>query len=167
MSELLNDSPTAAKLRDRILRELRPGEEVFYAADGQINEPTGSGSGDFHLYIGTLIVTSQRLLVGESKMLGGAAFADWAWADVEQISRKQDGSVVYKKILKQGVRRPLWIATIWEGKSYKTPVDAKALDLLEMSSREAFDAIQQAALKARANDATNAYEELKRRRAQG
>lgn len=87
-----------------------------------------------------------------------------AWADVEHIGRKQGGSVVYKKIFKQGVRWPLWVVTIWVGKSYKTPVDMTALDILEMSSREAFEAIQQAAVNARVDDATSAYEELKRRR---
>lgn len=167
MSELLNDSATAIKIRDRVLGELKAGEQILYVAEGQVNEPTGSGAADFNLYIGALIVTNQRLLVGESKMIGGAKFASLQWADVEQIGRRQDGAVAYKKILKQGVRWPLWIATAWVGKSYKTPVDLKALDLLEMSSREAFDAVHQAAATARVDDAATAYEELKRRRGQG
>jgi hypothetical protein len=145
----------------------KPGEQVFYVVEGQVNEPTGGGATDFNLYIGALIVTNQRLLVGESKMMGGAKFASLLWADVEQIGRRQDGSVAYKKTLRQGVRWPLWIATAWVGKSYKTPVDLKALDVLEMSSREAFDAVHQAALSARVDDAASAYEELKRRREQG
>lgn len=53
MSDLLNDSATAVKIRDKILAELHPEEQVFYAAEGQVpsvTEPTGSNPGDFHLY---------------------------------------------------------------------------------------------------------------------
>jgi hypothetical protein len=36
MSDLLNDSATASKLRDKILAELHADEEVFYAVEGQV-----------------------------------------------------------------------------------------------------------------------------------
>jgi len=166
MSDLLNDSATAVKLRDKILAELHAGEQVFYAGEGQVMEPTGSGPGDFNLYVGAIIVTNQRLLLAEAKMMGRAAFWSLPWADVEQIGRYEDGALRYKKTLKQGVRWPLWKVQIWEGKSHKTPLDMKALDILEMSSREAFDAVSQAMVASRVEDAGNAYEELKRRREQ-
>ena len=166
MSDLLNDSTTAVKLRDKVLVELRSDEQVFYAADGQVTEPTGSNPGDFNLYIGAIIVTDERLLIAESKMMGRAAFWSLPWADVEEIGRYPDSAVGYKKKLKQGVRWPLWRAQIWEGKSHKTPLDVKALDILAMSSKEAFDAVSQAKLASRVEDADSAYEELKRRRAQ-
>jgi hypothetical protein len=166
MSDLLNDSSTAVKVRDKILAELGPDEQVFYAAEGQVTEPTGSGPGDFNLYVGAIIVTNERLLVAEAKMMGRAAFWSLPWADVDEIGRYPDGTLGYKKKLKQGVRWPLWKAQIWEGKSYKTPLDAKALDILAISSQEAFDAVSQAALATRVEDASSAYEELKRRRAQ-
>lgn len=165
MSDLLNDSATAVKIRDRILAELGPDEQVFYAVEGQVTEPTGSGPGAFNLYVGAIIVTNERLLLAETRMMGRAAFWSLRWADVEEIGRFPDGAVGYKKKLNPNVRYPLWKAEIWEGKSYKTPLDAKALDVLAMSSKEAFDAISQAALAARVEDASSAYEELKRRRA--
>jgi hypothetical protein len=166
MSDLLNDSATAVKLRDRILADLHQGEQVFYAAEGIVMEPTGSGPSDFYLYGGAIIVTNERLLLAEAKMMGRAALTSLLWEDVDEIGRYPDGAVGYKKKLKQGVSRPLWKAQIWEGKSYKTPLDAKALDILAMSSKEAFDAVSQAALASRVEDASSAYEELKRRREQ-
>lgn len=166
MSDLLNDSATAVKVRDKILAELRPDEQVFYAAEGQVTEPTGGGPGDFNLYVGAIIVTNERLLVAEAKMLGGARFLSLPWADVNEIGRYPDGTVGYKKELKQGVRWPLWKVQMWEGKSFKTPVDTKGLDILAMSSKEAYDAVSQAALASRVDEASSAYEELKRRREQ-
>jgi len=168
MSDLLNDSATAVKVRDKILAELHPDEQVFYAAEGQVTEPTPAPSrpNDFNLFAGAIIVTNERLLVAEAKMLGGARFWSLPWADVNEIGRYPDGAVGYKKTLKQGVQWPLWKVQIWEGKSYKTPLDAKALDILAMSSKEAFDAVSQAALASRVEDASSAYEELKRRRAE-
>jgi hypothetical protein len=168
MSDLLNDSATAVKIRDKILIELRPGEQVFYAAEGQVTEPQplAHRPNDFHLYVGAIIVTNERLLVAEAKMLGGARFTSLPWADVSEIGRYPDGRVGYKRTLKQGVQWPLWQVHIWAGKSYKTPLDAKALDILAMSSTEAYDAVRQASLAARVDDASSAYEELKRRRTQ-
>ena len=163
MSNLLNDSTTAVKVRDRILAELKSGEQVYYVAEGQILEPTGSGPGAFNLYVGALIVTNQRLLVAESKM-GRARFQSLQWVDLEKMGRRADGCVLYQKTLKQGVHWPLWEAKIWVGKSFKTPLDMKALDVLELSSREAFTAVNEAQTAARVNDATSAYEQLKRRR---
>lgn len=70
MSDLLNDSPTAAKPRHRILAKLGPNEQILYVADGQIYEP--SSRDDFVLYIGAILVTSERLLSVESKLFGRA-----------------------------------------------------------------------------------------------
>jgi hypothetical protein len=86
-------------------------------------------------------VTNERLLVAEAKRLGGAAFQSTPWVDLEAIWRFPNGAVGYKKRLKPGSRWPLWEVEIWEGKSYKTPVDTKALDVLEMASRDAFEAV--------------------------
>lgn len=166
MTDLLNDSPTAVKVRDKILAGLHPDEQVFYATEGQVMEPTGNGPGDFNLYVGAIIVTNQRLLVAEAKMMGRAALWSLPWTDVDSIGRYPDGTVGFKKQLKQGVRWPLWKAQVWEGKSYKTPLDTKALDILAISAKEALDAVSEAALASRVEEASSAYEELKRRRAQ-
>ena len=149
-------------------RKLGPNEQVFYAADGQIvvPQPIPGRPNDFHLMVGAIIVTNERLLMVEAKMLGGARFSSLPWADVSEIGRYPDGVVGYKKTLKPGVQWPLWKVQIWEGKSHKTPLDTKALDLLAMSSSEAYDAVAAAALASRAEEAGSAYEELKRRREQ-
>jgi hypothetical protein len=160
VSELLNDSPTALKLRDRVLSELHGGEQVYYAADGQVMEPTGGGPGDFNLYVGSVIVTNERLLVAESKMLGGARFWSVAWTDVEEAGRYDDGTVGVRKSLSSTNRWPLWKISIWEGKSHKTPLDKKRLDLLALSIKEAQDAVAAS----RVADAADSYEDLKRRR---
>lgn len=168
MSDLLNDSATAVKVRDKILAELHPDEQVFYAVDGQILEPQSleHRPNQFHLLVGAIIVTSERLLVVAAKMMGRAGFSPLRWVDVDSIGRLPDGTVGYKKKIKPDVRWPLWKAQIWEGKSHSTPLDAKALDLLALSSKEAFDAVSKAEHAARVEDASTAYEELKRRRTQ-
>jgi hypothetical protein len=74
MSDLLNDSATAVKVRDKLCEELYGDEEVFYATDGNVAEPFGIGGRELHLMVGAIIVTDRRLLVAEAKMLGRASF---------------------------------------------------------------------------------------------
>jgi Bacterial PH domain len=158
MSDLLNDSPTAVKFRDRILNELHPGEQVLYAADAQVTEPMGGT--DFNLYIGSVIVTNERLLVTEGKMMGRVSFHSVPWIEVVKSGHLNDGKVGIQKTVSARSRWPLWEIGIWEGKSYKTPLDRKRLDLLSRSIQEARLAIA-AADEA---DMDSAYDELKRRR---
>lgn len=160
MSKLLNDSPTAVKFRDRILAELHPDERVLYAADAQVMEPTGGGPGDFNLYIGSVIVTSERLLAAEGKMMGRVAFFSVPWSEVEKAGRGTDGAVVVQKAVSMKSRWPIWKISIWEGKSYKTPLDRQRLDLLLMSIHEARAAVSAS----HEDDTVAAYEELKCRR---
>jgi len=160
VSELLNDSPTAVKFRDRILSELGDEEQVLYAADGQVIEPTGTGSGDFNLYVGSIIVTTVRLLVVEGKMLGGARLQSVAWTDVEKTGQFEDGTVGINKVISSRNRWPIWKISIWEGKSHKTPLDTKRLGLLSLSVQEAKAAVSAS----QDADVTLAHEELKRRR---
>lgn len=158
MSELLNDSPTALKYRDRILAELYSDEKVMFAVDAQVMEPT---PGDrFNLYIGAVIVTTERLLVVESKAMGRVVFHSVPWGDVEQAGQANDGEVAIRKTVSSNSRWPLWKISIWEGKSYKTPLDKKQLDLLGLSIQEARAAVAAS----RDAEAGSAYEELKRRR---
>jgi hypothetical protein len=160
VSDLLNDSPTAVKFLDRILGELFDGEQVLFATDGQVVEPTGGSATDFNLYVGAIIVTNERLLVAEGKMMGRVAFHSVAWTDVEKSGRSEDGMVVVQKRISSKNRWPLWKIGIWEGKAYKSPLDQKSLDLLRLSmveARESVEASHQA-------DVGSAYEELKRRR---
>lgn len=158
MSELLTDSPTAMKFRDRIVNELHAGEQVLYAADAQVMEPMGGAN--FNLYIGSVIVTSERLLVAEGKVLGKVSFHSVPWSEVEKSGRLSDGKVGIQKTISLKSRWPLWEISIWEGKSYKTPLDRKSLDLLSLSIQEARAAI------AASHDADvdSAYDDLKRRR---
>jgi hypothetical protein len=160
VSELLNDSPTAVKFRDRIINELHPGEHVLYATDAEVMEPTGSGPGDFNLYVGSVIVTNERLLVVEGKMMGRVAFHSVAWSDVEKFGWGNDGKLGIQKAISPKSRWPIWKIGIWEGKSYKTPLDKKRLGLLSLSIQEA----QAAVSASRESDVDSAYEELKRRR---
>jgi hypothetical protein len=157
VSDLLNDSPTAVKFRDRILPELQ-GEQVLFVAEGQVMEPTGSGAGDFRLYIGAIIVTDRRLLVAEGKAFGRVTFQYVEWGDVQKNGRDREGKVAIQK----SGRWPIWQISIWEGKSYKTPLDRKSLDLLSLSIEEAYQAVRTD----RVSDSVSAYEELKRRRGQ-
>jgi hypothetical protein len=168
MSELLNDSTTALKIRDKILLELQPNEQVFYAVDGQIFVPTPipGRPNDFYLIVGAIIVTNERLLIAETKLMGRAGFTSLQWEDVDSIGRFPDSTVGYDLKIKPGVRWPRWKAQIWEGKSHSTPLDTRALDVLAMSSKEAFDAVSAAAHASRVEDVSSAYEELKRRREQ-
>ena len=159
MSELLNDSPTAVKYRDRVLAELHPGERVMYAVDAQVMEPMPFKK--FNLYIGSVIVTNERLLVAEGKALGrGATFHSASWGEVENVGRGNDGKVGIQKTVSSKSRWPLWEISIWEGESYKTPLDKKQLDLLSLSIQEARAAVAAS----RGADVDSAYEELKRRR---
>jgi hypothetical protein len=158
VSDLLNDSPTAVKFRDRILSELHPGELVLYASDAQVMEPTGGT--DFNLYIGSVIVTKERLLVAEGKMMGRVAFQSLPWSDVEKSGRLNDGKVGIRESISSTSRWPLWEISIWEGKSYKTPLDKKRLGLLSLSIQEA----QEAVAASNEADVDSAYDELKRRR---
>jgi len=158
MSDLLNDSQTAVKFRDRILAELHPGEEVLYAAEGQVTEPHGGS--DFALYIGSIIVTSERLLLVEGKMMSRVAFVSLAWPDVVKVGRGDDGRVGVQKNITSRSRWPLWEMRIWEGKSWKTPLDRTRLDLLYLSIQDALAAVQAA----EGADTLSAYEELKKRR---
>lgn len=158
MSDLLNDSPTAAKYRDRVLAELYSGEQVMYAVDAQVMEPTPGNN--FNLYIGAVIVTTERILVAEGKALGRVAFHSVPWGDVEQAGQGNDGKVGIRKTVSSKSRWPLWEISIWEGKSFKTPLDKKQLDLLALSIQEARAAVAAS----RDADAGSAYEELKRRR---
>jgi hypothetical protein len=58
------------------------------------------------------------------------------------------------------MRRPIWEISIWEGKSHKTPLDKKHLDLLALSIQDA-----RAPIAAQHNaDVDSAYDDLKRRR---
>ena len=167
MSELLNDSPTAVKIRDKILSQLHPGEQVLYVTEGQVQEPYGSGTGDFNLYIGAIIVTSERLLVFESKAFGRASHVEAVWRDVERTGRHDTGEVGVQKYVHASRGRPLWKISIWEGKSYKTPLDAGRLDMLSMAIQEARLALAaEMADESAAHDAQvgNDYEELRRRR---
>ncbi len=154
MSELLNDSPTAIKLRDRILADLSPAEKVLFVTEGQVMEPIGGGN--FNLFIGAIVVTTERLAVFESKALGRMGKNHVAWRDVQKDGRMVDGRVAIQK----NGSRPRWEIGIWEGKSYKTPLDTKQLDLLSLSITEARSAIAAE----RGADAVDAYEELKRKR---
>lgn len=158
VSELLNDSPTAVKFRDGILNELHPGEQVLYAADAQVMEPTGGTN--FNLYIGSVIVTNERLLVAEGKMMGRVAFHSVPWSEVEKSGRLNDGKVGIQKTISSKSRWPLWEISIWEGKSYKTPLDKKRLDLLSLSIQEA----RMAVAASHEADVDSAYDELRRRR---
>lgn len=158
MSDLLNDSPTAVKFRDRILAELHSGEQVLYAADGQVTEPHGGT--DFGLYIGSIIVTSERLLLVEGKMMGRAAFTSVSWTDVVKSGRGDDGRVGVQKNITSRSRWPIWEIRIWEGKSFKTPLDKTRLDLVSLSIQEALSAVKGA----EGADTLSAYEELKKRR---
>lgn len=154
MSELLNDSPTAVKHRERVLSELAPTEQILYVAEGQVFEPLGANN--FNLFIGAIVVTSQRLLIFESKMLGRVALYQVAWRDVQKDGRSRDGKVALQK----GGPRPIWEISIWEGKSHRSPLDTKRLDMLSLSINEARTAIAAE----RGAEAVDAYEELKRRR---
>jgi hypothetical protein len=158
VSKLLNDSPTAVKYRDRVLAELHPSEQVMYAADAQVMEPTFGNN--FNLYIGSVIVTNERLLVADAKSLGRLTFHSVSWGEVEQAGRLNDGKVGIQKTVSSKNRWPIWQISMWEGKSYKTPLDKKQLDLLALSIQEARAAI--AAM--RDADVNSAYEELRRRR---
>jgi hypothetical protein len=158
MSDLLNDSPTAVTFRDRILAELHSGEKVLYAADGQVKEPHGGS--DYALYIGSIIVTSERLLVVESKMRGRAAFYSVAWTDVVTTGRGNDGTVGVQTNVTSRSRWPIWEIKIWEGKSWTTPLDKVRLDLVSFSIQEGLAAVQAA----EGADTLSAYEELKKRR---
>lgn len=158
MSDLLNDSPTAVKFRDKILAELHPGEQVLYASDAQVTEPHGGS--DFALYVGAVIVTSERLLVVEGKMMGRVAFYSVAWTDVVKTGRGNDGIVGVQKNVTSRSRWPLWEIRIWEGKSWKTPLDKTRLDLVALSIQDGLAAVQAA----EGAETMSAYEELKKRR---
>jgi hypothetical protein len=158
MSDLLSDSPTAAKYRDRVLAELHGGEKVMYAVDAQVFEPT-TGS-NFNLYIGAVIVTNERLLIAEGKAFSRVTFHSVLWGDVEQAGQANDGKVGIRKSVSSKSRWPIWEISIWEGKSFKTPLDKKQLDLLALSIQEARVAVAAT----READVDSAYEELKRRR---
>ncbi len=161
MSKLLDDSPTAVKLRDRILKEVGANEQILYVTEGQVYEPLGGE--DFVLYIGAIIVTTERLLVFESKVLGRSALYQTTWREVEQSGRHDNGEV---GIQKRG-RRPIWRISIWEGKSYKTPLDMKRLDMLALAIQEARLAVAaETAAETADHDAqvSDEYEKLKRRR---
>lgn len=154
MSELLNDSPTAIKLRDRILADMSPSEKVLFVAEGQVVEPLGGGN--FNLIVGAIVVTTERLAVFESKALGRMAKYQVAWRDVQNDGKMPTGKVAIQK----NGPRPIWEIGIWEGKSYKTPLDTRQLDLLSLSITEARSAIAAE----RGAEAEDAYEELKRKR---
>jgi Bacterial PH domain len=158
VSELLNDSPTAVKFRDRVLDELHPGERVLYATDAQVVEPMGGM--DFNLYIGSVIVTNERLLVAEGKMMGRVTFHSVPWNVVQKSGRLNDGRVGVQKSVSPKSRWPLWEISIWEGKSHKTPLDRKRLDLLSLSIQEARATVAAS----HQTDVESAYDELKRRR---
>jgi hypothetical protein len=158
VTDLLNDSPTAVKYRDRVLAELHSGEQVMYAVDAQVMEPTPGNN--FNLYIGSVIVTNERLLVVEGKALGRVAFHSVPWGEIEKSGRGNDGKVGIQKTISSKSRWPLWEISIWEGKSYKTPLDKKQLDLLSLSIQEARAAVAAS----QEADVDSAYEELKRRR---
>lgn len=154
MSELLNDSATAFKLRDRILADMSPAEKILFVAEGQVLEPIGGSN--FNLFIGAIVATTERLAVFESKALGRMGKNEVAWRDVQKDGRTADGKV---GIQKSG-SRPIWEISIWEGKSHKTPLDMKQLDLLSLSITDARSAIAAE----RGAEAADAYEELKRKR---
>jgi hypothetical protein len=136
------------------------GEQVLYAVDAQVMEPTGRAAGDFNLYIGSVIVTNERLVVVEGKALGRVAFHSVLWSDVEKSGRGNDGKVGIQKTVSSRSHWPIWEISIWEGKSYKTALDKQRLDLLSLSIQEARAAIAAS----HAADVGSAYEELKRRR---
>jgi hypothetical protein len=154
LSELLNDSPTATKLRDRILADMSPSEKILFATEGQVVERLGGT--DFILFIGAIVVTTERLAVFESKALGRMGKNDVAWRDVQKDGRTADGMVAIQK----SGSRPIWEVSIWEGKSYKSPLNMRQLDLLSLSIDEARSAIAAE----RGAEAADAYEELKRKR---
>lgn len=103
---------------------------------------------------------SELLTDSPSKMLGKASFHSEPWSEVEKSGRLSDGKVGIQKTISSKSRWPLWEIGIWEGKSYKTPLDRKSLDLLSLSIQEARAAI------AASHDADvdSAYDDLKRRR---
>lgn len=154
MSELLNDSPTAIKLRDRILADMGSAEKILYVVEGHVFEPTGGGH--FNLFVGAILVTTERLAVYESKALGRMGKNEVAWRDVQKDGRSADGKVAIQK----GGARPIWEISIWEGKSHKSPLNTTQLDLLSLSITDARSAIAAG----RGAEAADAYEELKRKR---
>ena len=167
MSELLDDSPTAARLKDRIIAEIAPGERILFVTEGHVIEPWGGGPSNFGLYIGAIIVTSVRILSVESKMLGRAAFRSKYWRDVEKIGRYDRGEVGLHEYVHKSKGRPIWRIEIWEGKSHKSPLDMRRLDMLSLAMDEARSAVaaEMAAESAdHAAQVADEYEQLKRRR---
>jgi hypothetical protein len=161
VSDLLNDSPTAVKFRDRILKELGATERILYVTDGEVKEPLGGN--DFVLYSGAIIVTNERLVVVESKALGRCVLNQTIWRNVESSGRHDSGAIVIRK----PGSRPIWKISIWEGKSYKTPLDKKRLDMLALAIEEVrLTVATERAAENADHDAQvrGEYEELKRRR---
>ena len=162
MSDLLDDSSNAVKIRDRILGELQPNETVLYATNGDVREPRGSSS---YSYFGVaVIVTNRRLLLGEPKMMGRASFFSVPWSEVENHGRTADGDVIVKKKVSGFGDWPIWEIQVWEGKNYVSPRDMTRLNLLALCLDEAWTAIKNADAAAEAADTASAYEELKKRR---
>lgn len=163
MSDLLTDSPNAVKIRDRILGELRPNEQVLFATDALVHEPRGGSQ--FYLYTGVaIIVTSERLLLAEPKMMGRASFVSVPWTDVENGGRTNDGDVVVQRKVKGFGSWPIWEIQIWEGKNHRSPRDQTRLNILSMCIRDAWQAVKSADAVVEAADTAAAYEELKKRR---
>lgn len=153
MSDLLNDSATAIKVRSQILDELEPGEGILYVGEGHVVEPWGS---NFLLFVGALIVTTKRFLCVESKAFGRVSVHSVRWNEVVKTGRLDGGEVAIQKL---GIRS-LWKVSIWEGKSFKTPLSRKQLDMLSFSIAEAQSMVEAEHGAEVASD----YEELRRRR---
>lgn len=160
MSELLSDSPTAVKYRDRILQELHAGERVLYASDSTIGVLDPVEGGCSNVYIGAIIVTNERLLSAEGKMMGRVAFRSVPWGDVENIAQTPDGKVGVLRTRSSERHYRLWSVAIRTGKSSSSPLDKTRLDLLRLSIQDARAAVADS----RAAESDSAYEELKRRR---
>jgi hypothetical protein len=160
VSELLNDSPTAVKYRDRILEELHAGEQVLCAYDSTIAVLDPVEGGCSNVYLGAVIVTNERLLSVEGKMMGRVAYRSVPWGDVEQVLQSPDGKVGVMRTRSSERHYRLWSVGIWEGKSNSSPLDKTRLDVLRLSIQEARAAVADS----QATQSDSAYEELKRRR---
>ena len=175
MSDLLNDSPTAAKFRDRILAAIGPGEQILFAMDGEVFVLMPDT-----VYIGAVIVTNLRILVLETKAFGRATLHAIGWRDVESAGWHDDGAglsvavttrrdaMLASKAQRSGESLPLrWKVRAWQGQSFKSPLDKRTLELLALTIQEARDAITKEEAAAGADHAMevlDAYEELKKRR---